>query len=56
VNPQIAADLQELARREHRTLASYMEHILSVHAANTIPQKGEKPRKKGEKSAKSAEK
>jgi hypothetical protein len=42
IDPQIRADLKVLANREHRTLASYMEHVLSVHTA----QEKQKPKKK----------
>jgi predicted DNA-binding protein len=31
LSTQVEADLRELAKRDHRTFASYMEHVLSVH-------------------------
>lgn len=31
LSAQVEADLRELAKKDHRTFASYMEHVLSIH-------------------------
>ncbi len=56
LDPQIKADLQAIADRDHRTLAGLMEHVLSAYAEQNQPKSLEKSRKKGQKSLKNQRK
>ena len=49
VDAQLKADLQAIAKRDHRTLAGLMEHVLSAYAEQNQQKNAASPRKKSKK-------